>query len=221
MCCETHDDQKVSHLIIADGDNAHDGYKVNAFGEDGGGSILVPAYYDIRHRPVGSVDQEDVEALIDEGMLREFDVRIMSRYNGSAVGIMCCDPSLLAHKSKLFNRDGNMSIMSLPGMGLRFDPDGIYPNEVEFFTDLVRAFIEGEAGEFFSLSGIFFGAHFPCKASKSLSLRSACLSIVAGTHHLKKSGIQLDIIPTIFINMKVVVTRGSSPQYVLKWFGIH
>lgn len=195
---------------------------VSMVGDERSASIYVPSFH-MGHHPIGSVPIADVEDLVRTGLLTECDGHQIYALQGKALGLVCSDPAMQEHKIRILNRSGPLSIWSLPGYGLRFDPQGMLPNEVPARIMEIQKFLQDVGIPHFGLRAVVFGAHAPCGASGGMTLKEVCRSVAIGARHLKQALLSADmtkhftVFPTIFINTEMTSPSGETSIQLLSW----
>jgi hypothetical protein len=179
--------------------------------------VFVPKFH-ITHSPVGVASMSDVDDLMERGILVECDGKKIYELGGKAIGIVCSDPSLEECKIHLLNRGGEMSIQAKKAYGLRFDSKGPYGSRADMEVEEIQELID-TLGDHFGFKAIIFGSHGPCGGSGGLDLEGICRTVAAGACYLgRKTG--LKVIPTIFINTEIQISRHLPPQNMLLWMYI-
>lgn len=183
-----------------------------------GQPIYVPCF-SLGHRPLGSIPYGAVENLVEKGVLSNCDGKSIYDFKGRALGFVCSDPSLQEHKIRILNREGPLSIWSKPACGLRFDLDGPFGKDVNQEIEEILRFQEIVGDPHFKIQGAVFGAHAPCGAVSGMTLENICRSVATGARHFSRMT-KLKVIPTIFINTEIVISRHLPPQHILLWMHI-
>lgn len=191
---------------------------LSGVGNATGQPIYVPCF-SLGHRPLGSIPYLEVEKLIEKEVLSACDGKSIYDFKGRALGFVCSDPSLQEHKIRILNREGPLSIWSKPACGLRFDLGGPFGKGVDQEMEEILKFQESVGDPHFKLRGAVFGAHAPCGAAAGMGLEALCRCVAMGARHFSKVT-KLKVIPTIFINTEIVISRHLPPQHILLWMHI-
>ncbi|MEK7494493.1 MAG: hypothetical protein AAB519_01830 [Patescibacteria group bacterium] len=163
--------------------------------------VLHAPFMLLDHQPLATVPYAEVQELIQEGLLSECDGDEIYRHQGHGIATLCSDPSLYEFKQRAVQRRGNFASFSLPGIGLRFDPES-----ATFQPELlheIEKFLAKTKGHFDLGKAFVIGAHYPCgyaegKDGEKLTLRQTVEHVAAGACYVRdKAGHK--VIATIFI----------------------
>lgn len=167
-----------------------------------GGLLYTPHVCD-KHRPLAVVPQREVELLIEERIITPCHGEEIYTLGGHGAATFCSDPSLFEAKSGVINHRGQFAVFSLPGIGLRFDPESpIYDPKM---LDEVKRFLAATKSHFDLGQAFVINAHYPCgyakgKDGSSLTLRQT-IDYVAGGARAIKEALGIKVIATIFITI--------------------